>query len=261
MHGKGLTLFVNPFRIGSMEFNVNLEEFEGPLDLMLHLVHTSKLDLFSLNLDVLAGQYLAYIRQALDKGLDVSSEYLVEFTSLMEYKSRKLLPRRQDLTSPDGYQEDPAEQMAKRLQEYERCKQQASLLSALHQRRQNHIDRDPASLIEQWAASSSLPSSFKMHLKTADLQKAFERVMRRYQILQPYETRMEVRELSVEERIDQILNLPVFGSEPFRFEELLKDTKTLHEAVVTFLALLDLVHEGKASVYLTEEDEIWIQKL
>ncbi len=244
-----------------MEFNVNLEEFEGPLDLMLHLVHTSKLDLFSLNLDILAGQYLAYIRQALDRGLDVSSEYLVEFTSLMEYKSRKLLPKREEISTPDGYEEDPADQMARRLLEYERCKKQAMLLDQLHARRQSRIDRDPASLIEQWSASIQPDFTAHLHLKTADLQKAFERVMRRYQILRPYQTKMEVRELSVEERIEQILALPVFGFEPFCFEELLKDTKTLHEAVVTFLALLDLVHEGKASVYLDEEEEIWIQKL
>ncbi|MGM9960056.1 MAG: segregation and condensation protein A [Allobaculum sp.] len=241
-----------------MEFNVNLEQFEGPLDLMLHLVHEQKLDLFELNLDILATQYVRYIRQAMVQGLDVSSEYLVEFTSLMEYKSRRLLPRKEVETSEDGYQEDPAEQMARRLLEYEKCKKEAELLESKYRERLTHIDKAPASLIDTWSVQADF--STPLHLKTADLQKAFERVMRRYQILQPYQTKVEVKELSVEERMDQILHFEKFTETPIRFEELLADTQTLHEAVVTFLAILELVHEGVAMAYCSEEDEIWIQK-
>ena len=243
-----------------MEFNVSLDQFEGPLDLMLHLVHTNKLDLFELKLDVLATQYIAYIRHALDKGLDVSSEYLVEFTSLMEYKSRKLLPKKQEIeVEEDSYQEDPAQAMARRLQEYEKCKQEAAMLARLHEIRQSQFDRAPASLIDEWSAHPD--PSVKLHLKSADLQKAFERLMRRYAILKPYETQVEVKELSVEERMEQILEMDVFSTTPFPFERLLDDTKTLHEVVVTFLAVLELVHDGLAAVYCNEEEEIWIQKV
>lgn len=242
-----------------MEFNVSLEQFEGPLDLMLHLVHASKLDLFSLNLDDLAGQYLAYIRKAMDKGLDVSSEYLVEFTSLMEYKSKALLPRRQSEENADPYEEDPSQRMARRLREYEKCKQEALLLALLHEKRERQYDREPASQIDEWMASASQNAPLK--LKSGDLQKAFLRVMRRYELMQPYQTKVEVKELSVEERMEQILQLPWTGQEAFRFEKLLEDTSSLHEAVVSFLALLELVHEGLFSVWCSEKDEIWIQKL
>lgn len=241
-----------------MEFHVSLDQFEGPLDLMLHLVHTSKLDLFALNLDRLAGQYLDYIREAMNLGLDVSSEYLVEFTSLMEYKSRALLPRRTEEESEDGYQEDPAARMARRLREYERCKQEARLLAGLLEARERRFDREPSARIDTWSASALEGS--ELSLKSADLQKAFLRVMRRYQILQPYQTQVEVRELSVEDRIEQILSRDDLGEGPFLFERLLEDTFTLREAVVTFLALLELVHEGLLNVYAVSEEEIWIQK-
>lgn len=98
-----------------MEFNVNLEQFEGPLDLMLHLVHEQKLDLFELNLEILATQYVKYIREAMQIGLDVSSEYLVEFCGLMEYKSKRLLPKKEVENTEDNYQEDPAKIMANAL--------------------------------------------------------------------------------------------------------------------------------------------------
>lgn len=241
-----------------MEFHVSLESFEGPLDLMLHLVHTSRLDLFELNLDRLATQYLDYIRSALSQGLDVSSEYLVEFTSLMEYKSRALLPNRQDPEAEDSYEEDPAVRMAMRLREYERCKQSAALLAALHAARENHFDREPASQIDEWAAPSF--GSTKLSLKSSDLQRVFLRVMRRYQILQPYQTQVEVRELSVEERMSQILERKDLDEQPLSFESLLADTATLREAVVTFLALLELVHEGLLCAWTASEDEIWIQR-
>ncbi len=241
-----------------MEFNVCLDQFEGPLDLMLHLVRTSKLDLFELNLDILAGQYVAYIRQALDLALDVSSEYLVEFTSLMEYKSKKLLPRNEDVQE-DTYQEDPAKALARRLREYEQCKKEAQALEQLEAVRRKKLEREPASLIETWAKQA--PEPVKMDLPVSVLVKAFERVIRRYSILQPYETSVEIRELSVEERMDQIAKLPaVHQNEPFLFERLLEDVFTLREAVVTFLALLELVHSGVLFVRANlDEGEIWIQ--
>lgn len=242
-----------------MEFNVCLEQFEGPLDLMLHLVRTSKLDLFDLNLDILASQYTQYIRQALDRALDVGSEYLVEFTTLMEYKSRKLLPRSDVQLEGQAPGEDPAALFARRLREYEQCKKEAEILEALHAQRSLYMERQPASMIDTWMQSSvNMP---RLELSAGDLQKALLRVFRRYQILQPYETSVEIRELSVEERMNQIIHLPIFSGPAFLFERLLDDVLTLREAVVTFLALLELVHAGLACVWCTEKDEIWIRKL
>ncbi len=246
-----------------MEFKVCLDQFEGPLDLMLHLVRSSKLDLFELNLDILAAQYCDYIHQALSLALDVSSEYLVEFATLLEYKSKKLLPR-PEVIEPDeeGYVEDPAQKLARRLREYEKCKAQSEAIAKLARDRAMKLGREPSSRIEEWQNTPSYDE--KLSISPDALSKAFVRVLRRYQLIQPYQTKVEVKELSIETRMAQILNMECFSETPVRFERLLEDIHTLHEAVVTFLAVLELVHEGAAGVYLDQEngkDDIWIHQL
>lgn len=69
-----------------MEFQISIDQFEGPLDLMLHLIKTNKLDLFDLDLHILANQYIAYIQQMRELKLEIASEYLSELASLIEYK-------------------------------------------------------------------------------------------------------------------------------------------------------------------------------
>ncbi|UNT92506.1 SMC-Scp complex subunit ScpB [Allobaculum sp. Allo2] len=235
-----------------MEFKVCLDQFEGPLDLMLHLVRSSQLDLFELNLDVLASQYCAYIHEALKQALDVSSEYLVEFSSLLEYKSKKLLPKPCIEDDPEStYEEDPAEQLARRLREYEKCKAEAEVLARLYEKREKRLSREPSSQIDEWA--SMVSDETPLTIAPNALASAFLRVLRRHQLLQPYQTKVEVKELSVEERMAQILNMEIFTPTPFRFEQLLDKVTTLHEAIVTFLAVLELVHEGSAAVFLQEK--------
>ena len=89
-----------------MSFQVNTQQFEGPLDLMLHLIKEHELDLFDLDISVLADQYLSYLNQMEHLHLEVESEYLVELATLIEYKSRKLLPK-DDSKLEAEYEEDP----------------------------------------------------------------------------------------------------------------------------------------------------------
>ena len=88
-----------------MGFEVETLKFEGPLDLMLHLIHEQQLDIFDLDMEVLTDQYIAYLHAMEDLQLEVESEYLVELATLIEYKSKKLLPRHSD-DLEDDY-EDP----------------------------------------------------------------------------------------------------------------------------------------------------------
>ena len=75
-----------------MEFFITIEQFEGPLDLMLHLIKEKELDLFDLDINILTDQYIEYLHTMEKMRLDIASEYLVELASLIEYKSKKLLP-------------------------------------------------------------------------------------------------------------------------------------------------------------------------
>ena len=96
------------------EFKVTIENFDGPLDLMLHLIKEKELDLFDLDVNVLTDQYMAYLNAMNEMHLEVASEYLVELASLIEYKSKKLLPKDQSELE-DEYEEDPRENLIKRL--------------------------------------------------------------------------------------------------------------------------------------------------
>ena len=84
-----------------MSFQVNTQQFEGPLDLMLHLIHEQQLDIFDLDMAVLTEQYIEYLHAMEELHLEVESEYLVELATLIEYKSKKLLPKKADEEEED----------------------------------------------------------------------------------------------------------------------------------------------------------------
>ena len=94
-----------------MSFTVAVDQFEGPLDLMLHLIKEKELDLFDLDIHVLTEQYLLYLNKMEEMHLEVCSEYLVELATLIEYKSKKLLPK-QEAELNDAYEEDPKDRLA-----------------------------------------------------------------------------------------------------------------------------------------------------
>ncbi|MDY2732482.1 MAG: segregation/condensation protein A, partial [Erysipelotrichaceae bacterium] len=105
-----------------MAFEIETEKFEGPLDLMLHLIREQQLDIFDLDMDVLTDQYIEYLNKMERLQIDVESEYLVELSILIEYKSKKLLPKpSEDIESE--YEEDPKERLIKRLIEYQKYKE------------------------------------------------------------------------------------------------------------------------------------------
>lgn len=238
-----------------MEFTVRLDQFEGPLDLMLHLIQKNKLDLLDLDLDVLAGQYVSYIQAMQDLQLEIASEYLAEFAWLLEYKSRRLLPKPAVEVS-DTYEEDQRQKLAARLLEYQQYKQAALALEARADVRQGQINRPKDSLIEEWSVpqerAGGKEDAFKLIL-------AMKRALRRQQLLHPYETSMEVKELSVEERMAQIRQFLPDMPSTARLQDFCWDVSSLRAVIVTFLAVLELIHVSRISYYLDEEENVWIK--
>ena len=93
------------------EFTVTIDKFDGPLDLMLHLIKEKKLDLLDLDMSVLCDQYMAYLNSMQQLHLEIASEYLAELASLIEYKSRMMLPGKQDELPQD--EEDPRQKLVR----------------------------------------------------------------------------------------------------------------------------------------------------
>ncbi|MCF0246647.1 MAG: segregation/condensation protein A [Ileibacterium sp.] len=240
-----------------MEFKVSLNQFEGPLDLMLHLISKNKLDLFDLDLQILAEQYCSYIQTYIDK-LDAASEYMVEFASLLEYKSRKLLPKK-EAELDAGYEEDQRDKLVARLVEYQRYKEAAASLKEFEEDRQKHVSRMVSSLVEEWSVPKEEGSLEGLNIY--ELSKAMKRVLRRHAVIKPYETTIQVKELSAEERIAQLAELLPSLAMPVRFETLCADCRRLHEIIVTFLAVLEMIHMNKLTYTIDDKETIWLQTI
>ena len=240
-----------------MEFKVTIDQFEGPLDLMLHLIKENKLDLFDLDMNVLASQYIDYIQKMEEIHLEIASEYLEELASLVEYKSRKLLPRN-DVEVTQDYEEDQRDKLVNRLLEYQRYKEASEFLKEEFDKRQKLYTRPQASIVSSWQSLTVLDSLEKQ--STYDLLKAMNRVVSRMAILKPYQTKVTIKELSVEQRVEQVKQILEKQTDKISFEQLCLDCSNLHMVIVTFLSLLDLIHQRIITFTVDEKETIWVYK-
>lgn len=240
-----------------MKFTVTIDQFEGPLDLMLHLIKANKLDLFDLDMNVLTTQYIEFIHQMKDLHLEIASEYLSELASLIEYKSKKLLPR-EEVQVEEEYEEDQRTKLVARLVEYQKYKEISEKLRIDYENRQKHFTRPVSPLVEQW--SIPIESDTLENQSPYELLKAMNRVLQRMILLKPYETKVTIKELSVEERLEQIKERLKDSNDMILFETLCDDCSSLHMVIVTFLSILDLIHQKWLDFTIDSEDHIYVKR-
>lgn len=240
-----------------MKFTVTIDQFEGPLDLMLHLIKENKLDLFDLDMNVLTTQYIEFIHQMKDLHLEIASEYLSELASLIEYKSKKLLPR-EEVQVEEEYEEDQRTKLVARLVEYQKYKEISEKLRIDYENRQKHFTRSVSPLVEQW--SIPIESDTLENQSPYELLKAMNRVLQRMILLKPYETKVTIKELSVEERLEQIKERLKDSNDTILFETLCDDCSSLHMVIVTFLSILDLIHQKWLDFTIDSEDHIYLKR-
>ena len=238
------------------EFKVTIEQFEGPLDLMLHLIKEQELDLFDLDVSILTDQYIAYLNAMSDMHLEIASEYLVELAELIEYKSKKLLPRDKSEIN-DEYEEDPKERLIKRLLEYQQYKEVSSQLNNLFEERQMLMSKPLSTEIEKWVKSDD---SEPYDGNPNDLLRAMRRCLLRMQLTSPMEVRYTQREVSMEDRELVIRAKLDTLPKTFRFERLLEDVHDVPTFIATFLAVLDLARLHTLVFTIDENDVIWFSR-
>ncbi len=240
-----------------MEFKVNVEDkFEGPLDLMLHLIKENKLDLFDLDMSLLCDQYLAYLNAMQSMHLEVASEFLSELAGLIEYKSKKLLPK-EEVVVEEVYEEDQRERLVQRLLEYQKFKQVSEAFQVKYEERQKLMSKPQSDETNKW---TQIVHENEFAGNPYDLIKAMNRVIRRISLETIPETTMQVNELSLDERLKQI-KLKIEDMETkLSFEDLCNDCDSLHMVIVTFLSILDLIKRGVLNFYIDDQDVIWMNK-
>lgn len=222
-----------------MDYEVSLEQFSGPLDLLLHLVKESKVDILDISVEVVANQYLDYIHKLEQLNLNIASEYLVMASELLEMKSRLLLPRNQENVEEE---EDPKEELVRRLLEYEQYKNMTESFKQLESIRQEIYTKTPTNLKEFIDDDTKVAIDVTLD----DLMSAFEKFLERKEASKPLSTKVTKREISVEERredIRKILNV----KRRVDFIELF-DVFTKEYIVVTFLAILEMARKQEIRI-------------
>lgn len=227
-----------------MEYQVVIEDFQGPLDLLLHLIKEKEMDLESLELSVIADQYLQYIHAMDPSLLEVMSEYLVMAADLIEMKSKMLIPK-EKVTINDDYQEDPREALIKRLIEYKRYKDVINDIREKYEQRQNIIIK-PAESMDEYIidTSSMIPEGLEVY----DLMKAMQKMFQRKALMKPLDTHIAKKDISIDERTEQIRDyFKTRVNKKVKFDELF-DRYDRFYFIVTFIAVLVLAKDKEVEI-------------
>lgn len=227
-----------------MDYIVSLNEFEGPLDLLLHLIKQSNIDIMDIDLEVITKQYLDYIEKVKDFNLDVASEYLVMAAELIEMKSRYLLPKPEVET--DEFEEDPREELIHRLLEYQAYKDITPSLQEMESERSMAYSKNPSLNITGVDLNPELSDIIDMDALTH----AFNEFLKRKEAEKPLTTKITNKEYSVHERSREIKNV-LNKKGKVKFEELFTEYNRNY-IVVTFLSILIMAKNGEV---LIEQEE------
>ncbi len=229
-----------------MKCDFVLDKFEGPLDLLLHLIKKDNIDIYDINLADLTTQYLDYIRNMETLNLDIASEYLVMAAELIEMKSRALLPK-SEFADEDEYEEDPREQLIKKLMDYQQYKDVSNELRNLETNRSEIYTKVPENLIEYVDRKELMA---KYNISFSDLLNAMDQFIVRKDMEKPLQTTITNREISVEDRSKEIREILKLKKE-VSFNELF-ELKIKSEVIITFLSILELAR--KEQIILWQEN-------
>ncbi len=215
---------------------LKLEVFQGPLDLLLHLIRKNALNIYDIPIALITEQYLAYLGVMEELNLDIAGEFLVMAATLIHIKSRMLLPRPETAAMAEGdeFEEDPRESLVRRLLEHQRFKQAAELLKDKQAERAGEFTR-PDARIEAIAGEKYEP---ELEVDLFSLLAAFRQVLARAK--DRPSVPLPPEQISIEDRIDQLL-ARLSETEACGFEELFADASTRGHLIVTFLALLEMI--------------------
>lgn len=222
-----------------MSYLVTIDNFSGPLDLLLHLIKQSNIDIYDIKIEEITKQYLDYIETMSNMNLDIASSYLVMASELIEMKSSYLLPKKEK--EVDEYEEDPKERLIKRLVEYINYKEAIEKFHELEVDRQNYYTK-PSSELSDFEKSNKLPTDVDL----SDLLDAFSKFLSRKEIEKPLNTKITNKEYSIQERSSEIKNL-IKKSKTVSFNDLFT-VRTRSYIVITFLSILSLAKNNEINI-------------
>lgn len=221
--------------------NIKINDFDGPLDLLWHLIKAHKMDIYDINIEKITKEYLSFINEHKELTIDGASEYLVMASELIHLKS-KLLLNKNDEEEDAEYEINTEDDLRNRLIEYEKLKAAADRLVELEDKRKEVLTKLPSNLSEYADKSVKLSSDITLD----DLLKAFEDYLNRKKLDEPVNKAVTKRELSVEDRCLSIKSY-LHNRGKVNFLDLFDEVDKPY-VIVTFLGILNLVKSREAVI-------------
>ena len=232
-----------------MEIEFKLEEFEGPLDLLLHLIKENKMNILDIEIEKITEQYMEYLKKMEDMNLEVTSNYLVMASELLYIKSKMLLPRKEE---DEEVEEDPRIELANRLMEYQAYKENiAPILKEKEYLRSEIYTKAPENIKEYIDENEKITMTSDVSLD--DLVDAFKKFLERQKEDKPLITKVTQKEIKVSDRKISIKNI-LKTKKHVKFFELF-ETYSKEYVIATFLAVLELAKEGTMKIIQNNDFE------
>ena len=245
-----------------MGIDIKVNAFEGPLDLLLHLIEKNKVDIYDIPISEITSQYLDYIRSMEEEDLDVLSDFLVMAATLLKIKAKMLLP----VNEEEEEEGDPREELVRRLIEYKIYKYASLQLKEREMTAEKSFFRSPDIPPQVLAYREEIdPVQMLSEVTLQRISEVFQFVMRKRQDkLDPIRIEfgeIKQEEIKLEDKITEVYNYIIQYKE-VNFYDLLNEQETKEAVIVTFLAVLELMKTGK--IYVQQEnieDDIFIRTL
>lgn len=222
-----------------MKYNFSINDFEGPLDLLLHLIKIKKQEISDINVEEITNQYMHFINQMKEESIDVASSYLVMASELVHLKSKMILNK--DDEDDSEYELNSEDDLKDKLLEYQKIKLVTETFKDLEQTRFQVYTKVPSNLSEY---RKEVPLDNNITLD--DLVLAFENFLFREKLKKPINTRITKKELSVEDRVKSIRKI-FENKSKINFTELF-DNVSKPYVIVTFLSILEMSKNDEVSL-------------
>lgn len=230
-----------------MEYHIKLDLFEGPLDLLLHLVHRSKIEISDISISDITEQYLDYLNKMKDFDVEIASEFLVMASTLLLIKSKALLPR---IQSSEEENQDYEKELLERLTEYKKFKEVSLLLKEMQMKYSNIYFKLPDEIIDQeeknipWDIEGDPRKLLSIFMDLAEREKNM--------VINKVEYSINRQTITIEGKIKELKILLSTASQ-LKFQDMFTGFQNRPNIIITFLALLEMLRDNQISIY--QEDQ------
>lgn len=226
-----------------MDYSIKINEFEGPLDLLLHLIKKSNANIYDISIEKITKDYLDYINKMEELNINVAASYLVMAAELMEIKSKSLLPQKERENTDEIDEEVSRENLINKLTLYKKYKEMMPIFKTLEEDRQKIYIKSPEN-IKQYIDNERLEKSDSVSAE--DLFAAFTKFLERKKLEKPLNTKITTKEYSVKERKHNIMNT-LKSKKKVELADVLDDYSKPF-LIVTFISILEMAKENKISI-------------